>query len=60
MSRWQKITLAAGLCLTAGWIYWPALHGGWIWDDRTEMPQMDALRGAGDIALMKQGLERDQ
>ena len=35
------------MILAAAWIYWPALHGGWIWDDQTEIPKIAALHGPG-------------
>jgi Flp pilus assembly protein TadD len=49
MSHSRKILLSLAMVLVAGWIYWPAIHGGWIWDDKTEMPQMAALRGPGAL-----------
>jgi tetratricopeptide (TPR) repeat protein len=45
MSTGRKLFLALAMALAAGWIYWPAMHGGWIWDDQTEMPQMAAIHG---------------
>jgi tetratricopeptide (TPR) repeat protein len=45
MSRSRKYLGALAVVLAAGWIYWPALHGGWIWDDRTEISQVAALHG---------------
>jgi Flp pilus assembly protein TadD len=31
----MKLILRATLILLAGfWIYWPAMNGGWLWDDR--------------------------
>jgi tetratricopeptide (TPR) repeat protein len=33
----RALTIAAGLIVlgAVGWIYWPAIHAGWIWDDHT-------------------------
>jgi tetratricopeptide (TPR) repeat protein len=35
--------LAGMILLVGGWIYWPALHGGWIWDDLAEIPNNPVL-----------------
>ncbi len=45
MSTGRKLFLALAMALAAGWIYWPAVRGGWVWDDKTEMPQMAAIPG---------------
>jgi Flp pilus assembly protein TadD len=47
MSLGRKLFLALAMILAAGWIYGPALHGGWIWDDKTEIPKIAALAGPG-------------
>jgi Flp pilus assembly protein TadD len=43
------VIVAAGL-----WIYWPALHGGWLWDDDllvTDNASLRSFRGLWDIWL---------
>jgi protein O-mannosyl-transferase len=45
MSTGRKLFLALAMALAAGWIYGPAMQGGWVWDDKTEMPQMAAIHG---------------
>ena len=47
MSPGRKLFLSLAMVLAAGWIYWPAVHGGWIWDDQTEIPKIAALHGPG-------------
>lgn len=47
MSPGRKLFLSLAMILAAGWVYWPALHGGWIWDDKTEIPKIAALHGPG-------------
>jgi len=49
MSTGRKIFLALAMILAAGWIYWPAMHGGWVWDDKNEVTQMAALDGPGAL-----------
>ncbi len=40
-----KAWLQAALLVFAGWwIYFPVLHGGWVWDDRTDITQNTVLR----------------
>ena len=43
-ARWVLAVQAAVLVLAAWWIYAPALHGDWIWDDPPEISQNAALR----------------
>ena len=31
------------------WIYWPALHGGWLWDDNTYLAQNPLLQEPGRL-----------
>ncbi len=50
MRRFRDLFIAGFMLLAAAWIYAPALHGGWLWDDNTEMPQMAALDGPGALA----------
>jgi len=38
---WLK---AIVIIAAAGWIYWPALHGGWLWDDSEEITWNGVLR----------------
>jgi tetratricopeptide (TPR) repeat protein len=47
MSPGRKLFLSLAMVLAAGWIYWPAIRGGWIWDDQTEIPKIAALHGPG-------------
>jgi Tfp pilus assembly protein PilF len=47
MTPGRKLFLSLAMILAAGWIYGPALHGGWIWDDKTEIPRIAALHGPG-------------
>src|SRR5436190_12901779 len=35
---------AALIILLGAWIYWPALHGGWVWDDQVDLAQNPLLR----------------
>jgi tetratricopeptide (TPR) repeat protein len=55
----KKIWLGAGLLLLAGlFIYWPALQGGWIWDDELEIaknPVLTAAHGWWSIWLRPEG-----
>jgi tetratricopeptide (TPR) repeat protein len=39
-------TFLQALVITAAvlWIYWPALHGGWLWDDRELISENDLIR----------------
>jgi len=48
--RQPETAAAAGLLAVAGWIYWPALHGGWIWDDYMYIPQNQALRSLAGLS----------
>jgi protein O-mannosyl-transferase len=39
------VGLKAVVILAAvGWVYWPALHGGWLWDDSEEITWNGVLR----------------
>jgi tetratricopeptide (TPR) repeat protein len=45
-SPYGQIALQAGLILLlVAWIYAPALHGGWLWDDNSEITTNLDLRG---------------
>ncbi|HXW64805.1 MAG TPA: tetratricopeptide repeat protein [Burkholderiaceae bacterium] len=50
-----KTVLQALLIVAAGlWIYWPALHGGWLWDDSelvTDNSNLRDLQGLWQIWL---------
>jgi protein O-mannosyl-transferase len=48
---WQ----AALIILMGGWIYGPALHGGWVWDDLTEIPQNSLLPDPHGLAKIWAG-----
>jgi protein O-mannosyl-transferase len=52
MGRLRTFLLPLGVFLIAGWIYWPAMHGGWIWDDRTEIDQIAVLHGAPALRMI--------
>jgi tetratricopeptide (TPR) repeat protein len=48
--------LKAALIVLAGvWIYGPALGGGWVWDDLTEIPQNLVLRDPHGLARIWAG-----
>jgi protein O-mannosyl-transferase len=49
MTMGRKFFLALAMALAAAWIYWPAMHGGWIWDDKNELAQMAGLRGLAGL-----------
>jgi len=55
----NKTWLGAGLLVLAGLlVYWPALHGGWIWDDELEIthnPVLAAANGWWRIWLRPEG-----
>ena len=40
---------AVVLILVVGWVYWPAIHGGWVWDDFAEIVRNPVLRDPGGI-----------
>jgi Flp pilus assembly protein TadD len=47
----KSALLKATLVVAVGaWIYWPALHGGWIWDDGAEIARNPVIRGSGGLA----------
>ena len=50
---WRRIWLPAGLLLAATFLaYWPALHGGFVWDDDTHIsanPTLRSWRGLWNI-----------
>ena len=51
---------SAALVLAGWWIYAPALHGGWIWDDRVDITENTVLRdpaGWWKIWFAPQGLD---
>jgi len=56
-----SLMLQAGvIVLAGGWVYWPAVHGGWIWDDTSEIIDNTMLRnpaGIGDIWLRPAGVD---
>lgn len=35
------------IAVIATWAYWPALRGGWLWDDRLELADNPLVRDAG-------------
>ncbi len=43
---WQ----AALIALAVGFAFWPALRGGWIWDDSIEISQNPVMRDPGGLA----------
>ena len=51
----RALCQAALLVLAGGWIYWPALRGGWVWDDLTEIPQNSLLRDPHGLARIWAG-----
>jgi len=47
-----KIAGVFAIAAAAWFVYLPALSGGWLWDDRAEIPDNDTLRnGAGLLRL---------
>ena len=49
--RTRLLTLgqAAVIVLATAWVYAPAIHGGWLWDDDVEITGNAVLRDAGGI-----------
>lgn len=45
-ARWVPLQ-AALLVAAAAWVYAPALHGGWLWDDGLEITRNAAVHSAG-------------
>jgi tetratricopeptide (TPR) repeat protein len=41
---------AAAIILVGAWIYWPAIHGGWIWDDGAEIAHNPVIRDPEGLA----------
>jgi hypothetical protein len=37
------------LAVAVAWIYWPAVHGGWIWDDNLYITKNSALMGSSGL-----------
>lgn len=46
---------AAALLLLALWAYWPALRGGWVWDDVEDITQNPVLRDPSGLAKIWSG-----
>ena len=40
---------AAAIILSGWWVYLPALHGGWLWDDNTDITENPVLRDPAGI-----------
>jgi len=51
----RALLKAALIVAVGGWIYWPALHGGWVWDDLMEIPQNVVLRDPHGLARIWEG-----
>ena len=52
--HWQMVLQALVIVAAGLWIYWPALHGGWLWDDDllvTDNSNLRSLRGLWEIWL---------
>jgi len=46
----RLVFLQAALIILAGWwVYFPALHGGWLWDDNTDITENPVLRDPAGI-----------
>ncbi len=48
--RAPTLIRAALIILACAWIYWPALRGGWIWDDVAEVSRNPVLRDPNALA----------
>jgi len=38
------------LILAGAWIYWPAIHGGWVWDDSAEIARNPIMSDPAGLA----------
>ena len=48
--QWVEIGAQAALIVLAGYfVFSPAIHGGWLWDDNRYVAQNPALRSAGGL-----------
>jgi tetratricopeptide (TPR) repeat protein len=56
-----RAVVPAALILLAGWlVYWPSIHGGWVWDDTEEVTLNPVLRdpaGLGKIWFSPAGAD---
>jgi hypothetical protein len=51
--RWLAPLLRAAVIVLAGcWVFAPAFHGGWLWDDRSEILENQDVRGPGGLAKL--------
>ena len=51
-SLWRRRSLllqAAVIVLAGCWVFSPAINGGWLWDDQTEILQNPDLRDQAGI-----------
>ncbi len=49
---WSALVRAVVIAVATLWIYWPALHGGWLWDDDTYVTDnrlLHSLSGLGTL-----------
>jgi tetratricopeptide (TPR) repeat protein len=46
----SSLLKAALLVLVGAWIYWPAIHGGWIWDDSAEIARNPIMSDPAGLA----------
>jgi len=44
MISWKALLQAAVIIAAGLWIYWPALHGDWLWDDNLYITDNSSLR----------------
>jgi len=45
----QHACQAGLIVLITGWVFWPAIHGGWVWDDFAEIVRNPVLRDPAGI-----------
>jgi tetratricopeptide (TPR) repeat protein len=55
MTRLRATLIAALIAGAAAWVYAPALHGDWLWDDPTEILQNPDLRQPGGFGRIWSG-----
>ena len=50
--RWQPFAAGALLAMAAVLVYWPALTGGFVWDDDTMLTRNDMVKAASGLYRM--------